>query len=78
MEIKIGIEHVNREVVLEVNQSAADVEKAVAAAFESSDPKLAVLSLTDEHGRKVLIPSNKIAYVDIGEENSRRVGFGGV
>lgn len=78
MEIKIGIQHVNREVVLEVNQSAADVEKAVAAAFEATDPKLAVLTLTDERGRKVLIPSDKIAYVDIGEENGRRVGFGAV
>ncbi|QDP96425.1 DUF3107 domain-containing protein [Microlunatus elymi] len=78
MEIKVGIQHVNREVVLEVNESSADIEKAVSKALEATDPKLAVLSLTDEHGRKVLIPSDKIAYIDIGEENGRRVGFGAV
>jgi hypothetical protein len=37
-----------------------------------------VFTLTDEHGRKVLIPAERIAYVDIGEENARRVGFGAV
>jgi Protein of unknown function (DUF3107) len=78
VEIKVGIQHVSREVVLEVTQSAAEVEEAVASALNASDPKLAVLSLTDERGRKVLIPSDKIAYVDIGEENGRRVGFGAV
>jgi hypothetical protein len=78
VEIKVGIQHVNREVVLEVTQSAAEVEQAVTEALQASDPKLAVLSLTDEHGRRVLIPSDKIGYVDIGEENGRRVGFGAV
>ena len=78
VEIKVGIQHVNREVVLEVNESSADVEKAVTKALEATDPKSALLALTDEHGRKVLIPSDKIAYVDIGEENGRRVGFGAV
>ena len=34
------------------------------------------LRLTDDHGRKVLIPAAKIAYIDLGEENARRVGFG--
>ncbi|QGN32183.1 DUF3107 domain-containing protein [Microlunatus sp. Gsoil 973] len=78
MEIKVGIQHINREVVLEVTQSAAEVEEAVNDAFTASDPAKAVLVLTDEHGRKVLIPSDKIGYVDIGEENGRRVGFGAV
>lgn len=78
MEIKVGIQHVNREVVLEVTQSAAEIEEAVAKALEATDPKVAVLTLVDERGRKVLIPSDKIAYIDIGEENGRRVGFGAV
>lgn len=78
MELKVGIQHINREVVLEVTQSAAEIEKAVNDAFTASDPAKAVLVLTDEHGRKVFIPSDKIGYVDIGEENGRRVGFGAV
>jgi hypothetical protein len=37
-----------------------------------------VLALTDERGRQVVVPSNKLAYVEIGEPESRRVGFGGM
>ncbi len=73
MEIKVGIQHVNREVVLEVSDSAAEIEKAVLTSIKDET----LLSLTDDHGRRVLIPAASIGYVDIGEENSRRVGFGG-
>lgn len=78
MEIKVGIQHVNREVVLEVSQSAAEVEKAIAEAFSATDPKQGLLTLTDERGRKVFIPADRIGYIDVGEENGRRVGFGAV
>ncbi len=74
MEIKVGIQHVTREVVVDSTQSKADVEEAFATAVADGT----VLSLTDERGRKVMIPASKIAYVDLGEENTRRVGFGSV
>ena len=72
MEIKVGIQHVNREVVVETTETAADVERAFSDAVENA----AVFTLADERGRRVLIPSSKIAYVDLGEENARKVGFG--
>ena len=53
MEIKVGIQHVNREIVVETTESAADVEQAFAEAVETDG----VFTLTDEHGRKVLIPA---------------------
>jgi hypothetical protein len=74
VEIKVGVKQVTREIVVESNQTAAEVEKAVSAALDSDD----VLVLTDTHGRKVLIPGASIGYVDIGEESARRVGFGSV
>ena len=74
MEIKVGIQHVNREVVVDSTQSKAEVEEAFASAVVDGT----VFSLTDERGRKVMIPASKIAYVDLGEENTRRVGFGSV
>lgn len=74
MEVKVGMQHVTREIIVETTDSAAQVEKAFDAAISDSG----VFSLTDEHGRKVLIPADRIAYVDIGEENARRVGFGAV
>ncbi|MEV4945207.1 MULTISPECIES: DUF3107 domain-containing protein [unclassified Streptomyces] len=73
MEVKIGVQHAPREIVLESGQSAEEVERAVADALAG---KAQLLSLTDEKGRRVLIPAEKIAYVEIGEPAVRRVGFG--
>jgi hypothetical protein len=72
VDIKVGVKQVTREIVVESNQTAAEVEKAVATALD----KDSVLVLADVHGRKVLIPAASIGYVDIGEETARRVGFG--
>lgn len=74
VEIKVGIQHVNREIVVETTTSAADIEKSFVEAVETDG----VFVVQDEHGRKVMIPSTKIAYLDLGEENARRVGFGSV
>ncbi|MEU5920113.1 DUF3107 domain-containing protein [Streptomyces sp. NPDC004288] len=73
MEVKIGVQHAPREIVLESGQSAEEVERAVADALAG---KAQLLSLADEKGRKVLIPAEKIAYVELGEPAVRRVGFG--
>lgn len=72
MEIRIGVQNATREVVLESTQSATEVETTVAAALEAGG----VLRLTDEKGRTVLVPSAAVGYVEIGAEESRRVGFG--
>ncbi|WP_030688593.1 DUF3107 domain-containing protein [Streptomyces globisporus] len=73
MEVKIGVQHAPREIVLESGQSAEEVERAVADALAG---KAQLLSLSDEKGRKVLIPAERIAYVELGEPTVRRVGFG--
>ncbi|MCH0541296.1 DUF3107 domain-containing protein [Streptomyces sp. MUM 203J] len=73
MEVKIGVQHAPREIVLESGQSAEDVERLVAEALSG---KAQLLSLTDEKGRKVLVPADRLAYVEIGEPTVRRVGFG--
>ncbi|NJP69044.1 DUF3107 family protein [Streptomyces spiramenti] len=73
MEIKIGVQHTPREIVLESGQSAEDVKNAVTAALTGKEK---VLSLTDERGREIIIPADRLAYVEIGESAARRVGFG--
>ncbi|KIF68101.1 ATP-binding protein [Streptomyces sp. AcH 505] len=73
MEVKIGVQHAPREIVLESGQSAEEVERAVADALAG---KAQLLSLTDEKGRRVLVPADRVAYVEIGEPTTRRVGFG--
>jgi len=72
VEIKVGIQYVNREVVVDTDESAAQVEKSFSDAVANG----AVLTLTDNRGRRVMIPGDKIAYIELGEENARRVGFG--
>ena len=73
MEVKIGVQHVPRELVLESAQSPDEVTKAVSDALKAD---LGVLSLIDEKGRRVLVPADKLAYVEIAENEQRRVGFG--
>lgn len=72
MEVKIGIQSVPRELVLETNSAAEEVERALSAAVSDGT----VLVLEDDKGGKVLVPADKIAYVEIGGGEARRVGFG--
>ncbi len=74
MEVKIGISESPRELVLNSSQTPEEVEQQVRAALEKGSP---VLDLTDDRGRKVLVQTAKIAYVEIGVADVRRVGFGG-
>ena len=73
MEVKIGVQHAPREIVLESGQSVEDVERVVAEALAG---KSTLLSLEDEKGRKILVPADRLAYVEIGEPTVRKVGFG--
>jgi hypothetical protein len=72
VEVKIGIQNVGREIVLE---SALDAE-AVAKIVSDAISKGGDLRLSDEKGRQVIVPGNVLGYVEIGAEEVRRVGFG--
>lgn len=72
MEVKIGVQNANRELVLESKESADDIEKAVSAALAED---VGVLTLTDIKGRRVLVPVGKLAYVEIGAAAANTVGF---
>ncbi|GAA2488380.1 DUF3107 domain-containing protein [Winogradskya consettensis] len=71
MEVKIGVQYAARELVLESAQTPAEVEQAVTEAMA----KDSVLTLTDEKGRKVIVPISKVAYVEIAESANRPFGF---
>jgi len=73
VEVKIGVQYAPREIVLESGQSAEEVERTVSEALAG---KSQLLTLVDEHGRKVLVPTERLAYVEIGEPTPRKVGFG--
>jgi len=72
VEVKIGVQHAPRELVLETNETADTLEQALQAAIEQGG----VFALADEKGGRVLVPADKIAYVELGGNEVRRVGFG--
>jgi hypothetical protein len=72
VEIKIGIKNIGRELSIEATETTKEITDAVAKAV--AEPQ-GVLVLTDERGRKLLIPGAGIGYLEIGEEHHRRVGF---
>ncbi|MDT5136148.1 MAG: hypothetical protein QOG19_3028 [Mycobacterium sp.] len=73
MEVKIGITDSPRELVFSSAQTPTEVEELVDAALRDGS---GLLSLNDERGRRFLISAARIAYVEIGVADARRVGFG--
>jgi len=72
VEIRIGIVNVQREIAFESAQTVAEIEAAVAAALTGGTPQL---SLVDDKGKRYIVPAAGIAYVEIGSEKSRSIGF---
>lgn len=71
MEVKIGVTHANRELIVDTDLDAAGVEEQVRAALADGG----VLSLTDLKGRHVVVPGEKIAYVEVSTSTVGKVGF---
>lgn len=72
MEVKIGIQNVNREIVLESSETAEALADLVSKAITGGSE----LRLTDSKGRQVIVPASVLGYVELGAEEQRRVGFG--
>ncbi|WP_043719035.1 DUF3107 domain-containing protein [Kutzneria sp. 744] len=72
MEIKIGVVESARELLVNSDLSPDEVEALVADAFAG---KQSVLTLVDDKGRRFVIPSTRISYVEIGASDARKVGF---
>ena len=73
VEVRIAVQHASRELVLESAETGDDIAAAVQQALSAED---GLLVLTDDHGRKVIVPADRLAFVDINEESARKVGFG--
>ena len=72
VQVRITVANVNSDINFESSLSAADIQSAVNAALKSGE----ALTLEDIRGRVVLVPADKIGFVEIGEQTDRRVGFG--
>lgn len=72
MDIRIGIANSPRELNIESSQTSAEVEKIVSAALESESK---FITLTDVKGKVYIVPVASFSYLEMGGEESRRVGF---
>ena len=76
MEVKIGIQSVPRELVVETDTPADEIERQLASALSGDHD--AVFAVTMSKGGKILVPAYKIAYVEFGAPEAGRVGFGNI
>lgn len=74
MEVKIGIQNVSREISVDTDASADEVT----AAFTKALADDGILTVTDSKGGQALIRAEQVAYLDLGKETARKVGFGAV
>ncbi len=73
VEVKIGVQNAARELSVDTDKTADEVQAALAAALKDEG----VFSLSDPKGRTVVVPADKIAYLSFDQESGRKVGFGG-
>ena len=74
VEIRIGITNSGRELSFESAQTATEIEQTISDALGSDK---SYFTLTDDKGRLYIVPSAGLAYVEIGSEETRRIGFVG-
>lgn len=72
MEIRIGIANTGRELSFETNEPADSVKKSIAGALDAGATHV---SFSDSKGNSYIVPTAGLAYVELGSEESRRVGF---
>ena len=72
MDIRIGIANSPREISFESSQTSTQVEKIVADALDS-DAKF--VKLSDDKGKIYIVPTASLSYIEVGSEESRRIGF---
>lgn len=71
-EVRIAIANVSSELAFDCPLTSEDIRAAVTVALSAGT----ALILNDVRGREIIVPADKIGYVEIGEQTARRVGFG--
>lgn len=73
MEVKIGIQQAPREVAFESASDPEELADAITSAWSANE----ILTLEDAKGRKIIVPTDKITYVELGAPKQSHVGFRG-
>jgi len=72
VEVKIGVADSPRELTVSTTDSPDAIEAMVTAALRNAQ---GLLTLHDDKGRRYMVPASRVAYIEIGPADSRRVGF---
>jgi Protein of unknown function (DUF3107) len=75
VDVRIGVTHTPKEI--EVELAEGTTADALASQIEEALKGGGVLWLTDRRGRRVCVPADRVAYVELNTTSEdRRVGFG--
>jgi hypothetical protein len=72
VDIRIGIIDNPRELTIQSAQTLGEIEQAITDALATEN---GTLRLEDEKGHVFVVASRNLAFVEIGQEKSRKVGF---
>jgi hypothetical protein len=74
MDVKIGVVYTSKELLVELEGGADELRASIDAALAAKQP---LIWLTDSKGRRIGVPTDKIAYVEIGSDDAaHKIGFG--
>ncbi|MFD0683122.1 DUF3107 domain-containing protein [Actinomadura fibrosa] len=73
MQVRIGVQSVPKELVVDTAQSADEVQQALAEALAD---ERGVFVLKDRRSGRIVIPADRVGYLEISEDEQRSVGFG--
>ena len=75
MEVRLGVVYSHKELAVEIDGDASEIQKRIETALRETEP---VLWLDSSEGQRVGVPVDKLAYVEIvGDDARGQVGFGG-
>ncbi|OZG60497.1 ATP-binding protein [Bifidobacterium lemurum] len=72
MDIELGIQNVARPVSFSTDASADEVSQIIEKAMADNR----TINLTDDKGRRIVVPAGALGYALIGSETKHAVGFG--
>lgn len=72
VDVRIAVTNISTELSFECPSEVDQIRSAVTSAIASGS----ALVLNDVRGREIIVPADKIGFVEIGEQVERRVGFG--
>ena len=75
LEVRIGVIYSPKELSVELEGVKSDeIVGTIEAALKDGSP---VIWLADKKGRRIGVPADKVAYIEVAEEDqAKRVGFG--